>query len=114
MRFSPCRPRSGNGWFRGRTGNAWRRFCRPARGFQKSEALACDRAAIEEEMEQAKQTLKPKALRKPRARAGRQPLPPHLPRVEHHHEPESCQCGRCGSELVKIGEDISERCYPFI
>jgi transposase len=73
------------------------------------ETVACDLAAIEAELEQARQTLEPKAPRKPRARAGRQPLPPHLPRVEHRHEPESCACGHCGSELVKIGEDISEQ-----
>jgi len=73
------------------------------------ETLAADLAAIEAELEQAKQTLKPKPPRKPRARAGRQPLPAHLPRVEHRHEPESCACGQCGGELVKIGEDVSEQ-----
>ncbi len=89
---------------------------------QRSEALAAagqrelfeesflsDRAAIEEELEQARSALKPKAPKKPRVRAGRQPLPAHLPRIEHRHEPESCACGQCGSELVKIGEDISEQ-----
>ena len=45
----------------------------------------------------------------PRPRAGRQPLPDHLPRIEHRHEPESCTCGQCGKALVKIGEDISEQ-----
>ena len=60
------------------------------------ETLAADLAAIEAELEQAKQTLKPKPPRKPRARAGRQPLPAHLPRVEHRHGPESCTCGHCG------------------
>ena len=73
------------------------------------ETVAADLAAIEAELEEARQTLNPKAPRKPRARAGRQPLPPHLPRVEHRHEPESCTCGQCGSALVKIGEDISEQ-----
>jgi len=89
---------------------------------QRSEALAAagqrelfeetvlsDRAAIEAEIEQARRTLKPAAPRKPRARAGRQPLPPHLPRIEHRHEPESCTCGQCGGGLVKIGEDVSEQ-----
>jgi transposase len=47
--------------------------------------------------------------RKPRQHAGRQPLPDHLPRIEFRHEPESCQCGACGKDLVKIGEDISEQ-----
>jgi len=32
-----------------------------------------------------------------------------LPRIEHRHEPESCTCGKCGADLVKIGEDISEQ-----
>jgi transposase len=44
-----------------------------------------------------------------RSRAGRQPLPTHLPRIEHRHEPESCTCGKCGKDLVKIGEDVSEQ-----
>ena len=44
-----------------------------------------------------------------RARAGRQPLPDHLPRIEHRHEPESCPCDQCGKDLVKIGEDVSEQ-----
>ena len=53
--------------------------------------------------------------RAPRSRAGRQPLPDHLPRValgqplEHRHEPESCTCGQCGNDLIKIGEDVSEQ-----
>jgi len=29
--------------------------------------------------------------------------------MEHRHEPESCSCGQCGKDLVKIGEDISEQ-----
>lgn len=73
------------------------------------ETVACDLSAIEAELEQAQHALNPKAPKKPRARAGRQPLPPHLPRVEHRHEPESCTCGQCGSDLVKIGEDVSEQ-----
>ncbi len=32
-----------------------------------------------------------------------------MPRIEHRHEPESCQCGQCGADLVKIGEDVSEQ-----
>ncbi len=83
----------------------------------KSEALSAlqrdlfeetcneDIAALVAEVEQAGATVtKPK-----RPRAGRQPLPPHLPRIEHRHEPESCQCGQCGKDLVKIGEDITEQ-----
>lgn len=60
-------------------------------------------AAIEEELEDQA------PAKRPRKRAGSQPLPPELPRIEHRHEPASCQCGQCGAELVKIGEDISEQ-----
>lgn len=41
--------------------------------------------------------------------AGRQLLPSHLPRIEHRHEPESCTCGHCGPELVKIGKEVTEQ-----
>ena len=76
------------------------------------ETLASDLAAAEAEL--AKQQARSSAItepvsRAPRARAGRQPLPDHLPRIEHRHEPESCTCGQCGSDLTKIGEDISEQ-----
>ena len=65
-----------------------------------------DAAAIEAEIEQLPLPVpqKPK-----RARTGRQSLPDHLPRIEHRHEPESCQCKQCGSDLVKIGEDVTEQ-----
>jgi len=67
------------------------------------ETVDMDLAAIEEE-------LAVQAPAKPaRKRAGRQALPPELPRIEHRHEPESCQCGQCGADMVKIGEDVSEQ-----
>ena len=67
------------------------------------ETVDMDLPAIEEELEV-------QALAKPRRkRAGRQPLPPELPRIEHRHEPDACQCGQCGAALVKIGEDVSEQ-----
>ncbi|MGI0863882.1 IS66 family transposase, partial [Pseudomonas aeruginosa] len=68
------------------------------------ETADADCAAIEAEVEQ-----QVPQLRTQRPRAGRQPLPEHLPRIEHRHEPETCSCGQCGGELVKIGEDISEQ-----
>lgn len=45
----------------------------------------------------------------------RQRFPEHLERLEHRHEPESCQCTACGGALKKIGEEISERldCRPI-
>ena len=72
------------------------------------ETLASDLAAAEAELAKQQKQEAP-AVRLPRARAGRQPLPEHLPRIEHRHEPESCTCGQCGEALVKIGEDISEQ-----
>jgi len=71
------------------------------------ETVVADLAAIGAELEEARHALNPKTPRKPRARAGRQPLPAHLPRVEHRHEPESCACGQCGGQLTKIGEDAN-------
>ena len=75
------------------------------------ETLASDLAAAEAEMAKrlADAPATPPAPPTPRPRAGRQPLPEHLPRIEHRHEPESCLCGECGKDLVKIGEDISEQ-----
>jgi transposase len=69
------------------------------------ESWNADTSALEIEVEQSDSTLKPAK----RAGAGRQPLPDHLARIEHRHEPESCTCGRCGLDLVKIGEDVSEQ-----
>ena len=75
------------------------------------ETWASDLAAAEAEL--AKQVAlvatEPALPRAPRPRAGRQPLPDHLPRIEHLHEPESCTCGQCGHNLTKIGEDIREQ-----
>jgi len=77
------------------------------------DTLASDVAAAEAELarKQAEAAVAsgPQVPHSPRPRAGRQPLPDHLPRIEHRHEPESCTCGKCGSELIKIGEDISEQ-----
>jgi transposase len=68
-----------------------------------------DIAALEAEVEQADEPSGSTVTKPKRLRAGRQPLPAHLPRIEHRHEPESCQCGQCGKDLVKIGEDITEQ-----
>ncbi len=74
------------------------------------ESWNSDRAAIEAEIAQlAKDQPQGTAGKPQRPRAGRQPLPDHLPRIEHRHEPESCQCGQCGKDLVKIGEDVTEQ-----
>ena len=67
------------------------------------ESWNADASAIEDEVELLAATPKK------RVRAGRQPLPEHLPRIEHRHDPASCTCGQCGNNLVKIGEDVSEQ-----
>lgn len=77
------------------------------------ETFAEDEASLQAQLEQAKAQVgtppatDPKPPRKPR----RQPLPEHLRREEHHHEPESTSCPSvdCGREMVRIGEDVSER-----
>ena len=69
------------------------------------ETVGADWAAMEDEL----LGLQGKAPKAARQRAGRQALPPELARIEHRHEPESCQCGQCGKDLVKIGEDVSEQ-----
>jgi transposase len=74
------------------------------------ETWNTDISAIDAEVEQLQDTSPCETVVRPkRPRAGRQALPDHLPRIEHRHEPESCTCGQCGRDLVKIGEDISEQ-----
>ena len=67
-----------------------------------------DLAAVTAELEAAT-PASGESSRPPRAKAGRQPLPAHLERVDVRHEPESCTCDHCQRELVKIGEDVSEQ-----
>jgi transposase len=74
------------------------------------ETWNTDLSAIEAEVEHLQDNQPCDTVAKPkRPRAGRQPLPAHLPRIEHHHEPASCTCGTCGNDLVKIREDITEQ-----
>lgn len=69
-----------------------------------------DLAAIAAELDETPASNdSPVSRLKPRPRAGRQPLPEHLERVEVHHEPEQCACGQCQAQLVRIGEDVSEQ-----
>lgn len=62
-----------------------------------------DVAAVEAELKL------PDTTSKSRTRAGRQTLPEHLERVDVRHEPDSCTCSACQSDLIKIGEDVSEQ-----
>ncbi|WP_114968179.1 IS66 family transposase [Rhodoferax ferrireducens] len=70
------------------------------------ETIDADIAAIEQEL----QDLAPpdKAAKEPRQQPKRAALPPELPRVELHHEPDSTTC-TCGCQLKRIGEDVSEK-----
>ena len=73
------------------------------------EAIDADIAAIELEL----QTLAPALLADvaPRQQPKRAALPPELPRIDQHHEPDSTTCttAGCGCTLKRIGEDVSEK-----
>lgn len=68
-----------------------------------------DVSAVEAQLDELSDSQPGKDKTPRRPRAGRQPLPDHLPRIEFCHEPDACQCARCGSELIKIREDITEQ-----
>lgn len=68
------------------------------------ENLASDQAEVEAHID----ALQPQA-RAPRAKSGRQPLPEHLPRIEHRHAPERCDCGQCGAALTWVRDAITEQ-----
>lgn len=72
------------------------------------ETMDADMAAIEEEVQALQGALALQQRPAPTPGPRRMKLPPHLPRTEIHHEPISTSC-RCGCELKRMGEDISER-----
>ena len=72
------------------------------------ESWSADLAALEAEVAQLQKPLGSQSRKTPRP-TGRKPLPEHLPRIEHRHEPEHCTCAACGGNLIKIGEDVSEQ-----
>lgn len=49
----------------------------------------------------------PNAGGKARSTRTRKPLPAHLPRERHVHEPESSSCA-CGQPMTKMGEEVTE------
>jgi transposase len=73
------------------------------------EDWAVDEADLAAQLEKAGADGTTKTAKPPRQRAGRQPLPPHLPRIDQRHEPESCTCGACGQDLKLIREEITEQ-----
>jgi len=86
------------------------KFCAGLSAEQKSlleETLDSDVAEAAGEIDRAKGDDKGKD-RKDKQQPKREPLPPHLPRREVHHEPESTAC-TCGCQMKRIGQDISEK-----
>ena len=88
------------------------KFCAGLSAEQKSlleETLDTDVAEASAEIDRAKSADKGKDKKeKEKQQPKREPLPPHLPRREVHHEPESTAC-TCGCQMKRIGQDISEK-----
>ena len=68
-----------------------------------------EQAVAEVEAEQDKADPARRKARSEKRRAGRGPLPEHLPRVEVVVEPEHTACPCCGGAMHMIGEDRSQR-----
>ena len=77
----------------------------PVQASLLDEILDGDIAAIEVELEALQSPAQGEAERK---QPKRTPLPPQLPRIEIHHEPDNTTC-RCGCQLRRMGEDVSEK-----
>lgn len=77
------------------------------------EALDADQAALEAQLEEltGPRAAADPARSEPRRQPKRQALPENLPRTLHHHEPKNTTCPTqgCGQQMVRIGEDISEK-----
>ncbi|GAB7549154.1 IS66 family transposase [Cupriavidus sp. 8B] len=75
------------------------------------ETLAEDEASLQAQLQQAKGEPSAEANTNSKRTPRRQPLPAHLRRVEHHHEPEDTNCPTpgCGRAMVRVGEDVSEK-----
>jgi transposase len=87
------------------------KFCAGMSAEQKSlleETLDSDIAHLTAELEQAADATPHEKDKKDRQTPKREPLPPHLPRRDVHHEPESTEC-TCGCQMKRIGQDIAER-----
>jgi transposase len=66
-------------------------------------------AQAADEASEAAQPSSPPAVRKPRSRPSRKPLPADLPREVVTHLPEHNCCPDCGGALRQFGEDVSEQ-----
>lgn len=81
------------------------------------ETLAEDEASLQAQLD-ALQRAKAMAeaaagqdQQAPKRSPRRQPLPAHLRREDHRHEPQDTNCPQpaCGRPMQRIGEDVSER-----
>jgi len=76
------------------------------------ETMAEDEASLLALLEQLQgKTAQGQARDDQRRRPKRQALPGNLRRVEHRHEPEDTTCPTpgCGRQMVRVGEDVSEK-----
>jgi len=73
--------------------------------FDEAESVAADEGDESEDDETQDSITVPAHTR---TRAGRKPLPGHLPRVVIDHDPEHTHC-ECGTELDRIGTKTSEQ-----
>jgi transposase len=75
-----------------------------------AESLAADLASLEAQLAALQPTgsLPESGEPAPKRRPKREPLPDHLPRVDHRVEPENTTC-ECGQAMQRVGEDVSER-----
>ncbi len=89
------------------------KFCAGMSAEQKSlieETLDSDIAQLTAELEQADAEAEAQAAKTKKTTQApkREPLPPHLPRRDVHHEPEDTACA-CGCDMKRIGQDVAER-----
>jgi len=87
------------------------KFCAGMSAEQKSlleETLDSDIAQLSAELEQAANDKAGEKDKKAKETPKREPLPPHLPRRDVHHEPQNTECA-CGCQMKRIGQDVAER-----
>ena len=87
------------------------KFCAGMSAEQKSlleETLDGDIAQLTAELEQAASDKPDEKDKKAKETPKREPLPPHLPRRDVHHEPQNMACA-CGCQMKRIGQDVAER-----
>jgi transposase len=75
------------------------------------ETMAEDEASLQALLDQLQGKAPQDAPSDQRRRPRRHALPAHLRRVEHRHEPEDTTCPTpgCGRQMVRVGEDVSEK-----